>query len=114
MLDLLEKCISRIKVGFVEMRGQSRRVFSVRVKDGRIDRLMRGLNEGVCSRILIDGSWGFSSTTIIDEEAIMNILKDAEALARSSKPAKKRRVEIAQVKPHICLLYTSPSPRDRG
>ena len=83
------------------MRGQSRRVFSVRVKDGRIDRIMRGLNRGVCSRVLIDGSWGFSSTTIIDKEAIMRILEDAEALARSSKSAKKRRVEIVQVEPHI-------------
>ena len=111
MLDLLEKCISRVKEGFVEMRGQSRRVFSVRVKDGRIDRLMHGLNEGACSRILIDGSWGFSSTTIINEKGISKIIEDAEALARSSKPAKRRRVEIAVIEPHIDY-YESEMKRD--
>ncbi|RLI01792.1 hypothetical protein DRO38_04700 [Candidatus Bathyarchaeota archaeon] len=107
MIELIENCISKFGEGYVEMRGHSRKVFSVTVKDGQVERITRGLNRGVCSRILIDGSWGFSSTTIINKQNLLRLLKDADSLAKSSKPVKKRSVKIAPVKPHIDKYETS-------
>jgi len=107
MIDLLENCISRVGKGYVEIRGHSREVFSVTVKDRKVERMSRGLNKGACARVLIDGSWGFSSTTIINKRSLMRLLKDAESLANSSKPRKKRLVKIAPVQPHIDKYETS-------
>jgi len=107
MIELLENCISRVGEGYVEMRGQSREVFSVTVKDGKVERMIRGLNKGACARVLRGGSWGFSSTTIINKRSLLRLLKDAESLARSSKPKKKRLVKIASVQPHIDTYETA-------
>jgi len=106
MIDLLESCISRARESYMEMRGHSRRVFSVTVKDGKVERIIRGLNRGVCTRVLKDGSWGFSSTTIINKRSLMKLIKDAESLADSSKPKKKRSVEIAPVQPYVDTYKT--------
>ena len=111
MIELLESCVSRFKEGYVEMRGHSRRVFSIVVKDGEVERITQGLNRGVCARILIDGSWGFSSTTIINRESLLELMKDAESLAKSSKPVKRRFVKIAPVEPYEDY-YETPMKRD--
>jgi len=107
MIELLENYMSRVEDGYVEMRGHSREVFSVTVKDGRVERMSRGLNRGACARVLIDGSWGFSSTTIINKRSLLRLLKDAESLARSSKPKKRRLVKIASIQPYVDKYETS-------
>ena len=106
MIELLENCVSRVKEAHVEMRGHSREVFSVTVKDGKVERMSRGLSKGVCARVLKDGSWGFSSTTIINKRSLLRLLRDAKSLAESSKPKKKRLVKTASVQPHIDTYET--------
>jgi len=107
MIDLLESCVSRFGKGYVEMRGHSREVFSVTVKDGKVERMIHGLDKGACARVLIDGSWGFSSTTIINKRSLMKLLRDAGSLADSSKPKKKRLVKVAPVQPHTGTYETA-------
>jgi len=111
MIELLENCISQIKEAYVELRGQSREAFTVTVKDGKVERTSHGLNKGACARVLIDGSWGFSSTTIINKRSLLSILKDAKSLAKSSKPKKKRLVKIASVQPYEDE-YETPMKKD--
>jgi TldD protein len=96
--DLLEKSL-RHSQGYVEMRYHKRDTFSVSVKDGRIDTLNSGSIAGVCSRVLLDGSFGFSSTTIVEKENVDKILKDAYSLAKTSRAKKIRRVALAKVEP---------------
>ena len=96
--DLLEESLKRCQ-GYVEMRYHKRDTFSVSVKDGKIDTLNSGSIAGVCSRVLLDRSFGFSSTTIVEKENIKRMLKDASSLAKSSRAKKKRRVTLAKVKP---------------
>jgi len=64
-----------------------------------MDELNDGVVEGVCCRAMVKGSWGFSSTTSLEEKDIATALKDATSLARTSKPKKKRLAELAEVKP---------------
>jgi TldD protein len=96
--DLFEKSL-RNSQGYVEMRYHKRDTFSVSVKDGKIDTLNSGSVAGVCSRVLLDGSFGFSSTTIIDEENVDRMLRDAYSLAKTSRAKKKRRVTLAKIEP---------------
>jgi len=111
MLDLLENCLEQSAADYAEMRYHRREAFSVSVKDGKVDRLGNGVNTGACSRLLVEGSWGFSSTSILERENVLELVKDAESLARASKPKKKRLVKLAQVKPHMDK-YETPMKRD--
>jgi len=114
--DLLERSIRNSR-GYVEMRYHKRDTFSVSVKDGEIDALNSGSVAGVCSRVLLEGSFGFSSTTVVEKENVDRMLKDAYSLARASRAKKKRRVRLANVEPardeFETLVKVDPRKADR-
>jgi len=111
MLESLEKCLANAHVDYAEMRSHQREAFSVSVKDGKVENVSNGINHGVCARALFDGSWGFSSTTILNRQNVSDLLKDAMALARSSKPKKNRLATLAKGQPYVDK-YESPMKRD--
>jgi len=106
--------LERSEADYVEIRRHRREAFSISVKDGRVEGVNNGVSDGTCARSLIDGSWGFSSTTIMEPESITQMLRDATSLAKASRPKKKRQVNFAQVKPHIDKYETvmKKDPRD--
>jgi len=97
VIDLLKKCLKKSR-GHVELRYHKRDTFTVSVKDGKIDILNSGIIEGACARILLNGSWGFSSTTLLEKEEVNKMLEDATSLAEASKLRKKRTVKLPDVK----------------
>ena len=96
-LDLLSECLKNWSGGYVEMRHHRREMLTITVKDGKMDAVNCGVTEGACARVLIDGSWGFASTTSLEKKDVTKIIEDAASLARASKPLKKRRVDLGTV-----------------
>lgn len=99
MLDTLVKCLEKSTADHVEMRHHRRQTLSISIRDGKMDELNKGFVEGVCCRAMVKGSWGFSSTTSLEEKDMVKALKDATSLARASKPKKRRLAKLAEVKP---------------
>jgi len=100
IINLLKQCLKKSH-GYSELRYHKRDTFTVSVKDGKIDILNRGTVEGACARTLMDGSWGFSSTTLLEKDKIEEILENAASLAEASRPKKKRAIKLASVKPYV-------------
>jgi TldD protein len=115
-LDVLKKSLQKRPEGYVELRHHKRQTFNISAKDGKIDTLNSGAIEGACARVLINGSWGFASSTMLEEEKIDKMLKDAASLAKFSKSKKKRVVKLASLKPHVDRYETSmkKDPRKAG
>ncbi len=100
IMDLLKESLKR-SLGYAELRYHKRSSLIISVKDGNIDALNSGAVEGACARTLVDGSWGFASTTLLEKDNIKKILADSASLARASKLKKKRIVKLAEVKPVV-------------
>ncbi|MEM2118823.1 MAG: TldD/PmbA family protein, partial [Candidatus Bathyarchaeia archaeon] len=66
---------------------------------------------GACARVLVDGSFGFASTTMLEKDSVEKMLKDAASLAKASKKKKKRAVKLAKVKP-VVDEYETPMKSD--
>ena len=59
-----------------------------------------------------DGADGLDELVKLLQEAIaLNVLTDASAVNHMKKAVKRKKHPPSY---YICLLYTSPSPRDRG
>ncbi|MEM3153767.1 MAG: TldD/PmbA family protein, partial [Candidatus Bathyarchaeia archaeon] len=112
-VEVLKESLKKHVEGYVELRYHKRQAFNISVKDGKIDTLNSGAVEGACARVLIDGSWGFTSSTTLEKEKIAKMLKDASSLAKSSKPKKKRVVKLASLKPYVDK-YETPMKKDPG
>lgn len=93
-LDLLSECLEKRSEGYVEMRHHRRETLTITVKDGKMEAVNHGVIEGACARVLVEGSWGFASTTNLNRNAIMKIMEDAASLGKVSKPMKKRTVKL--------------------
>jgi len=107
VLDVLENCLEKSEAYYVEMRHHRRDAFSISVKDGKVEGVSNGVIEGACARSLVDGSWGFSSTTILERGNMTEMLKDAASLAKASRRKKKRVVNLAQIRTHVDKYETA-------
>jgi len=106
-LDVMAKSLNKSAADHVEMRHHRRENLAISVKDGKMDTLNNGVVEGVCVRVLVNGSWGFASTTSSLEKDIEKALNDATKLGRASKKQKKRVAKLREVKPWVDKYSTS-------
>jgi TldD protein len=111
MLDTLIKCLEKSSADHAEMRHHKRQILRISIRDGKMDELNQGVVEGVCCRALVKGSWGFASTTSLQEKDVTKALNDAASLAKASKPKKKRLAKLAEVK-QVKDNYTTSMKKD--
>ena len=83
------------------------------------DLLPRSMIPVVLRRIGVDGSLQANSFTKQNRRALVELLKNFTLEITGKRPVAEAiitsgGVKVAQVDPKTCLLYTSPSPRDRG
>lgn len=90
MFDLLESVLGGDD--FLELRFHDRRSRSISVEDGRLEGARSTRHAGVGVRALVDGAWGFASTSVLTKEALLRAIDDARAAARSAARSKSDKV----------------------
>src|SRR5215216_6876405 len=92
--DNLRLLISSSKSAtYVEARYQSRVASEVNFINGELERIRVVENAGCGIRVLVDGCWGFSSTSNISNDALKDSLDQAIAAARTLARTKKNKVK---------------------
>ena len=92
--DNLRLLISSSKSAtYVEARYQSRVASEVNFINGELERIRVVENAGCGIRVLVDGCWGFSSTSNISNDALKDSLDQAIAAARTLAQTKKNKVK---------------------
>ena len=76
-------------ISYVEARYQSRFMTEISFVNGSLDRIRAVENAGCGIRVLVDGCWGFSSTSEISKdylrESLVQAISSAQVLAQSKK-----------------------------
>ena len=67
---------------------------SISVKSGRVDAVGEGETEGFGVRVLVDGAWGFASSSTLTASEADRVPADAVRIARASATALRRRVVL--------------------
>jgi TldD protein len=92
--DNLRLLISSSKSAtYVEARYQSRVASEVNFINGELERIRVVENAGCGIRVLVDGCWGFSSTSNISNDALKDSLDQAIVAARTLAHTKKNKVK---------------------
>ncbi|MHA1399095.1 MAG: TldD/PmbA family protein [Candidatus Heimdallarchaeaceae archaeon] len=81
---------------YVELRYQDKYLANLQYRDGEFVNTT-GFREGICVRVLVDGSWALTSTNKIQKEKIHEIVANAVKLAKNSSIMKKKKVKLAEV-----------------
>jgi TldD protein len=92
--DSLRLLISTLRgATYVEARYQSRVASEVNFINGELERIRVVENAGCGIRVLIDGCWGFTSTSDISTEGLKQSLSEAASAARILAQTKKNKVK---------------------
>ncbi len=91
----MEDVLARIAAqagGWVELRFQGRSTKQVAVRNGELEESSSKRIQGIGVRALVDGVFGFASTTDLREPSILDAVEAAQSAARTSAAAKKHRI----------------------
>ena len=99
IFDELYSLISKISgAKYAETRYQCRIINEVNFSNGEIELIRNVSNSGCGIRVLVDGCWGFSSTSNISTDALKNSLYEAISIAKLLSGNKKKKVKgLAEV-----------------
>src|SRR5436853_1387448 len=84
---------------------------SVSVKSGRVEGVASGESEGFGVRVLVDGGWGFASSSILTAAEADRIAGEAVRIARASATALRDRVALDD-RPPAQGTYETPLEDD--
>ena len=107
MLDLLESALAH--GDWLELRYHDRKSRSILVEDGRLEGARSMRHAGVGVRTLVNGAWGFASTSVLTPESLAAAVAAARASARA---AATRRASKQPRLPAVVWqngAYTSPA-----
>jgi len=84
---------------FTELRYHSRETQTVQVQNGLVKQIKSSVLSGVGIRVLIDGAWGFASTSLLTLPALEAALKQAIECGKSISQMKRAKVgKLPEVK----------------
>ncbi|HUT80885.1 MAG TPA: DNA gyrase modulator, partial [Candidatus Bathyarchaeia archaeon] len=96
MRDLLKEVIDNRPDGVhVEARYHQRKKIEVRADKGRLQRSIVDDFAGIGIRVLVNGAWGYASTSNLEKKAVKETLKDAIAAAKNLAPSMKEKIILA-------------------
>jgi len=110
MRDLAELAIAELSasgVGYGDARVETRMVESLAFRKLRLEEAALSTSEGVGVRALVDGCWGFASSTGLEAASVRSAVERAVKIARSGASVMKGSVVLAGLPPQTGS-YESP------
>jgi TldD protein len=79
---------------YADVRVVQRRDESIAVKSGRVEGVAAGESEGFGVRVLVDGGWGFASSSVLTAAEADRVAAEAVRIAKASATALRDRVRL--------------------
>lgn len=100
MRDLLREIIeNRPGDAHLEIRYHQRIMTKIRMDKGELRTANADDFSGVGIRTLIDGAWGYASTSKLDKESLNETMNNAISAARNLAPKMKEKLALAPIQP---------------
>jgi TldD protein len=114
MRDLSQRALDTATqrgAGYADIRVVRRASEGISVKSGRVEGVAFGESEGFGVRVLVDGAWGFSSSSLLTAQEADRVAADAVRIARASATALREPVEL-DGRPPARGSYSTPLEED--
>src|SRR4051812_43936288 len=79
---------------YADIRVVDTRRESIAVKNGRVEGLSLGENQGFGVRVLVNGAWGFASSSVVTNEELDKIVRQAVDIAKASALVRRTPVDL--------------------
>lgn len=107
MLELLEGALAEGE--WLELRYHDRKSRSILVEDGKLEAARSTHHAGVGVRALVDGAWGFASTSVLTPEALSRTVAAARTAAKAASERRSSRQPVPPAVRFENRTFTSPA-----
>ena len=114
MRDLSDRSLDtavQLGASYADVRVVHRREESIDVKSGRVEGVASGESDGFGVRVLVDGGWGFASSSILTTAEADRVAAEAIRIGRASATALRDRVTLDD-RPAAHGTYETPIVED--
>ncbi len=109
MKDIAERALDAAQLqgaSYADVRIVQQQTQSILVKNGRVEGLSRNQNQGVGVRVVVDGAWGFASSSMLTFEEATRVAIHAAQIARASSLVKTSDVSLGPPEVHVARCQT--------
>jgi TldD protein len=101
--DILKDVLDSIKkkVDYADARLVNGRSERLRVKNGSVDSITDSTSKGFGIRVIVDGCWGFSSSSVLAKDEAAKVAREAIEIAAATRLAKKMDVVLSEERPRV-------------
>jgi TldD protein len=96
---------------YADIRVNRYRRESIATRERQVQNVSRSTSYGLGLRVLVDGTWGFASTNLVEPAAARAAAEQAVAVARANARLTTRKVELAAVD-KVVTTWANPIGRD--
>jgi TldD protein len=112
--DLIDRVLDAAERGgatYADVRIVERETEHLTVKNGALEAAVANVSAGFGVRVLVDGAWGFSSSSAREPEEAERVTREALAIAAASRLAQRAPVQLDDTKPAVDR-YVTPYRED--
>jgi len=106
--DALKNVLDGIRqsVDYADVRLVTTKSERIKVKNGSVDSISDTTSRGLGIRVIVGGSWGFSSSSLVSEEEAAKVAAEAIEIAKATRLLKKFDVVLSDVEPAVDTYKT--------
>lgn len=111
LADLALRAVRQQGASYGDIRFTHRLTESIGVKNGTVESLACGDDRGFGIRVIVDGAWGFASSSMLSREEVLRVAEEATKIARASALLKQAKTVLSTVEP-VTDSYRTPVGTD--
>jgi len=96
---------------YADIRVNRYRRESIATRERQVQNVSRSTSYGLGLRVLVNGTWGFAATNVVDPAAARTAAEQAVAIARANATLTSRKVELANADKAV-TTWANPIKRD--
>jgi TldD protein len=106
--DALKNVLDAIKqkVDYADVRLLTSRIERLKVKNGSVDSISDSTSKGFGFRVIVDGCWGFSSSSTLTEGEAARVAEEAIQIARATRLAKTFDIDLGDAEAAVDTYET--------
>ncbi len=114
MTELIDRALDaaqRAGASYTDIRVVERETEALSVKNGALEAASSSASAGFGVRVLLDGAWGFSSSSLLEPDEVERVAREAVAIAQASRLAQREPVVLDATRP-VTAAYRTPLQED--
>jgi TldD protein len=107
--DIAERALNAAQLqgaSYADIRIVGQQTQSVRVKNGHVDGLLHNQSQGLGMRVIVNGAWGFASSSLTTLQEAVRLATQATQIARASSLTQARPVVLGPSEVHVASYQT--------